>query len=411
MNSLSLFRPEVSAHRAGRLQGSVNLATPVSWQLLTLLLFVTVALTLSLLAFGSFSRVESASGTVTLDKGVASIVASRNGTIVSVSVTEGQRVTAGQALLSVRAEEALAGGTTAPERVRNALRRQDVQLQTQGLQTARAADADRARTRAQIDGINAELAQLETQRTDQDRLIQAAQTDFDRAKGIAERGYVSKRDLDARETVLISRHQQLAQLNQLIAAKRSSVIEAQRSLAQTSATADVQVASTEATRASLNQQLAEADQASGYVITSPFDGEVTALIAKAGQPAATERQLMMIVPVGSTLRAELYVPTSAAAFVRPGQEIRLAVDAFPYATFGTVQATVTSVSGAAVMRPGVQGDTPAYIVTAALSQPSVHAYGKRWRLLPGMTLTGRIVTERRSLLRWLFEPFFAVRNR
>ena len=32
-------------------------------------------------------------------------------------------------------------------------------------------------------------------------------------------------------------------------------------------------------------------------------------------------------------------------------------------------------------------------------------------LVPGMSLTARIVTENQSLIEWLFEPLFAVRNR
>jgi membrane fusion protein len=41
----------------------------------------------------------------------------------------------------------------------------------------------------------------------------------------------------------------------------------------------------------------------------------------------------------------------------------------------------------------------------------VVAFGRYQPLQPGMTLTARIVTEKRSLLRWLFEPIYAVRNR
>ena len=411
MNQPSLFRPEVEARQANRLQGSVNLATPVAWHLLGLLLFATVALTIVVLTFGSFARVATVTGTITLDTGVASVVASRNGTIAAIGVREGETVVAGRPLVWVRAEEALTGGVSAPARVRDALRRQDEQLLAQGRQTSRAAAADRARIEAQIDGIEAELGQLARQRVDQLRLIEAAQADVDRTRAIADRGYVSRRDFDARETLLVTRRQQLAQFDQLMAAKRAGIVEARRTLVQTAATAGVQVAGTEASRAALNQQLAEADLASGYVVTSPVAGEVTALTARPGQPVAAARQLMMIIPDGSRLCAELQVPTSAAAFIRPGQEVSLAVDAFPYATFGTMKARVMTISGAAVARPSGNGEAAFYTVTAALSAPSVRAFGRNWRLLPGMTLTGRIITERRSLLRWLFEPFFAVRNR
>jgi membrane fusion protein len=50
-------------------------------------------------------------------------------------------------------------------------------------------------------------------------------------------------------------------------------------------------------------------------------------------------------------------------------------------------------------------------VTVELEQPSVAAYGRREPLVSGMTLTARIVTEKQSLLQWLFEPLFAVQRR
>src|SRR5205085_8994697 len=52
-----------------------------------------------------------------VDRGVAAIVPSRNGTIVDLPVREGQRVAAGATLARIRAEEDLSGGSSAPSRV------------------------------------------------------------------------------------------------------------------------------------------------------------------------------------------------------------------------------------------------------------------------------------------------------
>ena len=42
---------------------------------------------------------------------------------------------------------------------------------------------------------------------------------------------------------------------------------------------------------------------------------------------------------------------------------------------------------------------------------TIAAYGRRYPLSTGMSLTARIVAEDQSLLQWLFEPLYAVRNR
>ena len=121
---------------------------------------------------------------------------------------------------------------------------------------------------------------------------------------------------------------------------------------------------------------------------------------------------MTIIPAGSKMEAQLYVPTQAAGFLAVGQEVRLAIDAFPFATFGTVPATVKSISTAAISRQGNNGRTEfTYIVTATIPDARVFAFNIYRRLQPDMTLSARIVSERRSLAAWLFEPILAVRRR
>jgi membrane fusion protein len=98
--------------------------------------------------------------------------------------------------------------------------------------------------------------------------------------------------------------------------------------------------------------------------------------------------------------------------VKVGQDVRLAVDAFPYQRFGTVRGKVVTVATSSMSAQGEDGrPIVVYPVTVELEQPSVAAYGRREPLVSGMTLTARIVTEKQSLLQWLFEPLFAVQRR
>jgi membrane fusion protein len=409
--SQTLFRKEVLTHRADRLHGEVNLAIPLSWQVIGFLIVIALAAALVFLTTASYARVETVSGAVTLDTGITTIVPSRTGTIATVRVREGQRVAANAALVDVRAEESLSSGASAPERIRDALSLQDQRLSRQSDLILQAAGAERAQLDAQATGLAGELQSIAAQLADQRRLVAAAQTDFASAQQVAQRGFISRRDLDAREATLLSRQQQLSQLEQLQASKRSDLLRAQRSVAQSAAQAQAQMAGTQSSRAELLQQIAQADVAQGYQLIAPIAGTVTALTARRGQPAALQQPLMTIVPDGARTRVELYVPTAAAGFLAPGQEVRLAVDAFPYQQFGTLTGHIAEIAGAPISRQGPNGPTPFYLVTAELDHPWVRAFGRRQPLLPGMTLAARIVTERRSLIQWLFEPLFAVRNR
>jgi membrane fusion protein len=201
-------------------------------------------------------------------------------------------------------------------------------------------------------------------------------------------------------------------LEQTRSAKRAEAAQAARAMAQAEATSRAQAEGARSNRAQLAQRLAEVETRQGYVLTAPVDGIVTAVTASLGQPADAHEPLMVIMPAGAVPRAELYVPTSAAGFLAVGQPVRLAVDAFPYQSFGTVEARIVEIASVPVPHAGPDGrPVPVYLVTAELARPWVMAFGRRQPLLPGMALTARIVTEKQSLLQWLFEPLFAVGKR
>ena len=398
--------------RKDRLLGEVSLAVPTSWHVIGYLLFAALAAALTFLALASYSRVETVGGAVVMDKGTAPIMPTRAGVITGLEVVEGQQVEAGRLLARVRSEEDLASGATAPRRVLAALKEQDRQLESQASLLLGATAAERSRLEAAISGARLELHNLDQQIGDQLRLLQLAETDYRQIQGIAAKGFLSRRDVEAREASLLGRRQQLAQLRQARAAKLSSLAETQRAAMQVVASGHSQAAAVHSQRTEVAQQIAQFDAAAGYALTSPISGTVTALTARIGQPAAVGQPLMVIMPRGGQPRVELYVPTSAAGFLTKGQEVRLAVDAFPYQRFGIVRARITDISTTAIAKQTGEGGTlPIYLVTATLDRPWVEAFGRPQPLLPGMTLKARIVTQKQSLLEWLFEPVFAVARR
>jgi membrane fusion protein len=407
----SLFRPEVAAARKERLHGNISLAVPMSWQLIGFLLFGGIGVAAIFLATASYSQVTTVGGAVVIDKGTASIVATRPGVIAAVAVHEGEPVAAGQLLARVRSEEDLAGGGTAPQRVLDSLAEQDRQLGSQASMIMTAANAQRSRQWATIDGAQQEIATLDQQISDQQQLVTLADNQFKQYQGIAEKGFISRHDLDAQQATLLSRKQQLEQLRQSRAAKIASLADARRSIAESASTAQAQSVAVQAQRTQLAQQTAQFDAVKGYALTSPVAGRVTALTARTGAPASQGEALMVIVPAGGRTRVELYVPTSAAGFLRSGQDVRLAVDAFPYEQFGTVDARITYIANAPVARQTVAGVIPTYLVNAELTEPFVRAFGRKQPLVAGMTLAARIITRRQTLLEWLFQPLFAVARR
>lgn len=407
----SLFRSQAVQFQADRLYGHVSLAVPLSWQLIGYVLLAGLAAACAFLFLASYSRSETVPGVIALDTGVATVAPSRGGIVAAIEVREGQRVEKGARLMRIRAAEDMAGGATASERIRQALAEQDRRLAGQGASFEAAASAERERALAQIAGLSEEIRFLERQIADQRLLLATAGNDLAEVQRVARSGYISRRDVEAREATLILRRQQLAQLEQSRAAKASALSETRRIIAQASASAQAQVAAAQTARAALAQQVAQAELAEGYVLKAPVAGIVTGLTGRVGHRVRPDQPVMMIVPAESKANAELRVQSSAAGFLAAGQEVRLAVDAFPYQRFGTIEGRIESISSAALPSGDEKDSGPSYLVTVRLARPWVDVFGRRQPLRPGMAVSARIITAKRSLFEWLFEPVLAVGSR
>lgn len=397
--------------RTDRLQGHVDLALPMRWQAIGYLLLASLVAAGALLALTSYARVEAVQGVVVLDKGIAAILASRPGIVSSIEVREGQRVRSGEPLARIRSEEEMLAGAAASDRIREALSEQDATLVAQRSSYRAATVADRGRLSALMRGLQAEITFLDEQIADQKRLVETASREFAEIQEVAKRGYISRRDVSIREAAVINRRQQLAQLEQSRSAKSAELAETGRAVAQTAASGEAQAASAQALRSGLARELAQAELAQGYTLAAPMAGIATGVSARPGQAVKSGEPLMMVVPDGATPLAELAVPTAASGFISPGQEVRIAIDAFPYQRFGTVAGRIQSIASAPTMRGSGEKAASVYIVTVRLDRPWIEAFGRRHPLVAGMTLSARIVMERRSLVEWLFEPVLAVRKR
>jgi membrane fusion protein len=384
---------------------------PALWRLIGWGLAAALFCASAVMVFGTYSRVEVVQGALTLDSGIATIVPSRAGVVEQVFVKEGSRVVKGAPLVTVRTAEDQVGGTTTPERLKAVLSTQAQQYAAQESFLSAASKANLAQMEQEARGLESELRNIESQMAEQRRLLELAEANLERAEAVVSRGFISRRDLERIEELASTRRQQLSQMEQRAIATRSDIAEIERSAAEAAASTAGQIEAVRIGRNSIEKELADAEQREGYVLTAPFGGLVTATVARVGQEAAAGRHLMLLMPEGATLQAELQLPSKAAGLVEQGQRVRLAIDAFPSNTFGTVVGKIREVSRAAYQISGSGGQPPSYRAVVDLDRNYIDAFGERQPLLPGMTVTARIVTQEQSLLQRLFEPIYAVGRR
>jgi multidrug efflux pump subunit AcrA (membrane-fusion protein) len=152
-------------------------------------------------------------------------------------------------------------------------------------------------------------------------------------------------------------------------------------------------------------------KSSGSLIQAPVSGRLLTSNAKNGMVTNAETILFTIAPEGGNLIARMMVPSRSLGFISLDQEVRLAVDAYPYQKFGTLNARISRISGSAFLPR--QLDVPftfqeaSYVVDAELKSDTIAAYGKQFGITNGMQFSANIVIDRRSLIEWLLDPLYA----
>jgi membrane fusion protein len=411
-----LFRQQAVEHvTRGRLDGSVVLAVPLSVRLLAILAGLVVAGVVIFAANASYSRRETAPGWLTPDQGVLRAAAVQGGRIEALLVQEGDLVSAGQPLARLALDAELDDGD-AGARILAALEAQAGAARQAAQAEMARIEREAERRRAALEGLQRERQGVIEQISLQREEIALAQGQIDRAETLAERGFLSERELDDRRQRLLSARQSLALLERTRAGLDRQMSDTEAAIQ--SAPLEIEEARARAltASASLDERLTQQSLRTAYVVAASAPARVAALPGRPGQTLAPGAPVAVLVPEGGHLVAELYLPTRAVGFIEPGQEVSLRVEAFPHQRFGTVSARVTAVSRTVLAPseaaiPGLALQEPVFRVEAALDRELIEAYGQSLPLQPGLMVSADIVIDRRNLIEWLFDPLFAAGRR
>lgn len=407
---MSLFRPQVKDARfSERLYGNVHLALPLSWHLVGGILGCAFIVAVAFVCLGSYSRIETVQGVISTDLGVLVVSPQRTGVLQTLLVNDGQEVKAGQIIARLSTEDMMVVGGSAQEKLMGSIDDQKGRVQIQLTQASVASSAEQARYRTTIAGLQAEVGSLDERIVVETEILSGANEDYLQVQELVEKGFYSKAEIRKRRETLLTHRKQIVELNSTRASKISAIAETKQSALQSEASAKAQIASLNASLSELTQHGISTDSTRAFSISAPVAGKVTAITSRVGQVTTPQMSLMHIVPSGSIVTAELYVPTSAMGTASVGNEVRLAVDAYPFHKFGTLRANISHISATTILRNDEQGlRKPIFLVSLAISQDSLREFSKGERLLPGMTLVARIATSRERIVDALIAPILSI---
>jgi len=411
-----LFRDEAISAKRARLEGDVVVRESgfVSYgaYLLPLLAVPFVVSTL----FWSYARVQQAPGWLTTTQGLVQVRALRAGTIEKLPVSEGDRVAAGAIVAVVRVEEAQpALGETPEAALLSFVSVQQQRLDKQIDLARQRGVTESARRREQLSALRKELRELDSQLARQAAIVSATWRDVEAAEKLAEKGFSTGREQRNRRALWSEQARDQASLRQQRVALMGRIASSEADLERLPMDLESEIAKLESDRAELAQRAAEIEGRRRYSLVAPIAGRIASLNVRGGYAVDQQRSILTIVPEGAALEAELFLPSSASAFVKAGQDVRLLYDAFPYQRFGAgsgriVQVSQSSIAAKDAPQPLALNE-PVYVVRVALNDPFVVAFGENVALKPGMTLRANVLLEERSIFEWIFEPIYAVRGR
>ena len=414
-----LFRAEVLAERQHQWLGTVLLAPRISYNVFTLVAVVSASAVLCLLFFGEFSRTARINGWLVPDKGLVRLFAPQSGVVAHLYVREGEVVRKGASLLVVSTEvQSQTLGATREEIARRLVDRRaslvaERKLQEQ-LQTLQGDELSQ-----RLAALASEQRNLERERDLQRKRLDLAEVTAERERRLQEQGIVPIQRMEQAEQDRLSEALVLRSVERNWAAIQGDRLALEGERRNLPLKFRAVLAEIDRNIAALEQELAETEAKRELVIPAPQDGTVTAIQVEAGGSVNTTTPLLNIVPTGSELQAQLFSPSRAIGFVRPGQRVLLRYQAFPYQKFGHYEGSVASVSRSAIS-PGeltqqlagltslYGADEPVYRITVTLARQTATAYGEAVPLQPGMQLEADVVIERRRLIEWVLDPLLTL---
>lgn len=414
MSEASLFRQEVVEARRGEWLGSIIIAAPLSRWLLTALAVALATAIVLFLVFGHYTRRETVSGELVPSAGLLNVVAPSAGTIAKLHVHDGQSVKAGDVLVELSSNQDSAALGDTPALVGQQLDAQRTRLQSDLTDQQQLVQQQATALRGKVVLLQAQLTQIAGQMAIEQKQAADNQDLLGRFVSLGAKGYVSEMQIQQQRGVVLDAQNQYKALARQQLETRQQLDEARQQLAQLPLDAAAKRNDTERQLAGVAQSIAQNELQRAAVLRAPSDGIVSAVLPKPGQMVSAGQSLLSILPAGSTLQAQLLVPSRAIGFIDPGSRVVLRYEAFPYQKFGQQYGRIADVSRSALTSSeitalvGQQSRAPLYRVQVKLDRQFVLAYGHDEPVKPGMALQADILMDRRSLLEWVFEPLYGM---
>ena len=420
-HTTSLFRKQAIDHQRATDYGAVVLSQPASHQILT---FTFVLIAASIVAFfvcfGTTRKVHSEGILLPYD-GVIRVHAGQGGVITETRVVEGQNVVAGEVLFVLTNDTSSSTAESSEIQISSLLKRRRKSFDDEKRQAEIQSKLRLANVNQRIESLVSEINRIKSQIKLQDRRVNLAEANFARYKELQATQFISMALLQEREGEVLDQHQRLAELRRIHLLTERELVSAQHSGDDLRLQAQRDLHSLARNIAMVEQDLTENESRHKVFVRAPKSGVVSTVGIVTGERVTPNKLMAAIVPDESRLEAEIFVPSNAIGFIKPGMSVLLRYQAYPYQKFGQHRAIVRVVANTAIRADELlasgttfvpkQNREPIYRVRLKIEKSTVRAYGEELSLKSGMLVDASIILEHRRLYEWVTDPLFSLSGR
>ena len=414
-----LFRREVLEAKKSALYGDVLIVTPMAFKVIAGFfgtIFVGVLLFISVT---SFARIEKVPGAIVPSNGIIQVQSSSSGVLTELSVKDGQRVERGEVVGRIVREPAATDGDSERAAQLQANQAELRSLEARARHAEQLHELQNATNDRELHNLQAQLERKQTLRRTHERVLAESRAAFERAEFAFDRKLIRADQLTSDTLRMIEAETELQRLESEIESLRERIHLKRMQKEEVRSENQMTLLELEAERTSLLGEDTILRSKNAFDVLAPASGRVTAVLMSQGFDIQGSRPIFSILPEGSQLQAELYVPSRAIGFVETGQPVRLLFDAFPYERFGALSGTIESVTDTVILPEDKEFLTtgeqpiqePVYRVMVSLSSTHFDADGVEVPIRNGMLIDANIILEERTILSWILQPVFAVLGR
>ncbi|MBQ0721282.1 MAG: HlyD family efflux transporter periplasmic adaptor subunit [Gammaproteobacteria bacterium] len=411
----NLFRKEVFNNKNNNWLGESLLIQPLSFYLITTVLVVVVGAALTYLICGEYTRKEHVSGYLAPDKGVIKIIPVQPGFYSKILVENGDVVDRGSPVALVNAQYTTDGGENVELLLLKELQLEQANIDGRIALEFKRLDGETQRLASRVEGVERELEQLRQQESLQSKRLVLAQQLRKSYQDLLNKNFISDIEYEEQYEKVLNYEQEQSAFARQIIVKSNELTKTHHELKLLPLSTEERVAALESEKSNLRRRITEISGRESYILTAPAKGRIATLRMSEGQITTPGEVMADLLPEGALLQAHLYVPSRAIGFITRGLTVNVQYQAFPYQHFGTYLGRVVDISDTILSPTELSVELPikepVYKVVVELDSQQVRAYGEVLGLQVGMLLSADISVDTRSLMDWLLDPLYRLKER